>query len=290
MLAHAVPSPDPPRRLVILGADGFLGRAVSRQSSAAGTPTLAVSRRVLDLAMPEAGFRLAALIQREDAVLILAAITPDRGRTQAAFDANIRIGEAIAAAFAAVTPAHAIYVSSDAVYPFINAPITERTPAAPADLYGAMHLTREKMLAALTALPLAVLRSAMLYGADDTHNAYGPNRFRRQAEQEGRIVLFGEGEDRRDHVAVEDAARLVWQVVARRSRGLLNLASGHSVSQAELARRVAACFATQIRIEHAPRAVPVSHRQFDISAIGQAFPDFAFTPLDEGLARAVREA
>jgi nucleoside-diphosphate-sugar epimerase len=37
----------------------------------------------------------------------------------------------------------------------------------------------------------------------DPHNGYGPNRFRRLAAGGEEIVLFGEGEERRDHVQVE---------------------------------------------------------------------------------------
>ena len=63
---------------------------------------------------------------------------------------------------------------------------------------------------------------------------------------------------------------------------------GQSITQAAMAKHVAACFATPVRIDSMPRQIPITHRQFDITAIRQAFPDFAFTPLDEGLARAVR--
>jgi nucleoside-diphosphate-sugar epimerase len=41
----------------------------------------------------------------------------------------------------------------------------------------------------------------------DPHNGYGPNRFRRLAAAGQEIVLFGGGEERRDHVLVDDVAR-----------------------------------------------------------------------------------
>ena len=47
---------------------------------------------------------------------------------------------------------------------------------------------------------LAILRPTLIYGAGDPHNGYGPNRFRRLAATGKPIILFGEGEERRDHV------------------------------------------------------------------------------------------
>jgi len=50
-----------------------------------------------------------------------------------------------------------------------------------------MHRTRELMLAAEAKAPLAILRLTAVYGAGDTHNSYGPNRFLRQALKDGRF-------------------------------------------------------------------------------------------------------
>ena len=89
-----------------------------------------------------------------------------------------------------------------------------------------MHRTRELILAGEAKAPLAVLRLTAVYGADDTHNSYGPNRFVRQALKDGRISLFGDGEETRDHLYVDDAVALMLAVVSHASTGLLNLASG----------------------------------------------------------------
>src|SRR5258708_20458707 len=72
-------------------------------------------------------------------------------------------------------------------------------------MHGIMHLARELMLNATVKAPLAVVRSTLIYGEGDPHNGYGPNRFRRLAAAGQEIVLFGEGEERRDHVLIDDA-------------------------------------------------------------------------------------
>jgi nucleoside-diphosphate-sugar epimerase len=153
-----------------------------------------------------------------------------------------------------------------------------------------MHLAREQML--LTAAgetPLAILRPTLVYGAGDPHNGYGPNRFRRQASRGETIVLFGEGEERRDHVDVDDIAEIVSLVLAHRSAGVLNIATGTVASFRDLAEKAVALAARPVAIKGSPRNGPMPHngyRSFDPAATFKAFPGFRYTAIDAGLARA----
>jgi UDP-glucose 4-epimerase len=288
-LRHQSPEPKDPVRVVVLGGRGFVGGELVAALTQAGIPTLAPTRPELDLTAADAGDRLAALLRPSDALVVLAALTPDKGRGIGPFVANIAIGAAAARALEQVTPAHVVYVSSDAVYPMDAARVSETSCAQPPDLYGMMHLARETMVETASRAPAAVLRPTLLYGAADTHNSYGPNLLRRAARKEGRITLFGEGEELRDHLLVDDAVALMLLVLRHRSSGVLNLATGRAISYAELAARVGAQFERPVEIVGTPRQTPVTHRHFDVTALHTAFPTFRFTPLDQGLAKAHRE-
>jgi UDP-glucose 4-epimerase len=285
-LQHRCPEATAPARVVVLGGRGFVGGELLRALDRAGVPTLAPTRPELDLAATDAGDRLAALLRPSDSLVLLAALTPDKGRGIAPFVTNVAIGAATARALEHVTPAHVVYFSSDAVYPIEEGRVSEASCAQPPDLYGMMHLARETLVAAASRAPVAVLRPTLLYGAADTHNSYGPNRLRRAAHKDGRITLFGEGEEMRDHLLVDDAVALTLLVLSHRSRGLLNLATGRSISYAELARTIAAQFERPIEIVGTSRQTPVTHRHFDVTALHKAFPSFRFTPLEQGIAKA----
>ena len=284
---HAVP--QDPARVVVVGGHGFIGGTVLAALGRAGIPALAPSSLELDLSAEGAGARLAALLRPTDALVVLAAVTPDKARGPGPFLRNLQMAASVCAALETVTPAHVVYFSSDAVYPTDVGRVTEESCAQPPDLYGMMHLAREVMLKTSAKAPVAVLRPTLVFGSADTHNSYGPNRFRRMARKEGRITLFGGGEETRDHILVDDLAALTLLVLRHRSSGTLNLATGRSVSFAELARKVAALFDRPIEIVTTPRQNPVTHRHFDITALRKAFPTFTFTALDAGLARAHRE-
>jgi nucleoside-diphosphate-sugar epimerase len=154
-----------------------------------------------------------------------------------------------------------------------------------------MHLAREIMLKqTLAKTPIAVLRPTLIYGAQDTHNSYGPNRLRRAAHKDGRITLFGAGEETREFIAVEDVVNLILLVVQHRSCGTLNLATGHPISYAALAKLVAAQFLPNIiEIVDTPRQNPITHRAFDVTAMRSSFPQFILTALEGGLATAHRQ-
>ncbi|NCX93376.1 MAG: NAD(P)-dependent oxidoreductase, partial [Gammaproteobacteria bacterium] len=177
-------------------------------------------------------------------------------------------------------------VCSDAVYKDSASPLTEDSSAEPGSLHGVMHLTREVALRQEFAGPVAAVRATLVYGLDDPHNGYGPNRFRRLAAAGQEIVLFGEGEEQRDHVHVEDIAELVRNIILRRSAGIANAVSGQVVSFNTLAQFAVKEFASKSVIRSTPRNGPMPHnglRPFDNSAVLKAFPGFRFKGWQEGL-------
>jgi hypothetical protein len=72
------------------------------------------------------------------------------------------------------------------------------------------------------------------------------------------------------------------RVLYRKSRGVLNVATGTVHSFRDIAERFSK------NIKTTPRSGPMPHngyRPFDPAGTKQAFPDFRYTPLDEGLKR-----
>lgn len=290
MLTHGCDSVSP-TRAVVIGSRGFLGAAITAHLAERGWRTLGISSTEIDLLEDGAADAVAGLLREGDAVVMVSALTPDRGRGLATLERNVRMGAAVVEALRAVPCAHLVYVSSDAVYPDDAHPVSESTPAAPASLHGAMHLAREiafREVCAATGAPLAVLRPSAVVGARDTHGSYGPNRFLRAALRGEPVALFGEGEERRDHVYVGDVARIVGLVLERRSHGTLNVVTGRSPSFREVAELAIAIAGSGV-VASSPRANEIVHRYFDTRAAREAFPRFAWTPIEEALRLAAQE-
>ncbi len=283
MIRHLNSAAQPPERIVLLGARGFIAAALRRAIEASGLNAIAIGSAAIDLTAADAAAALVDRLRPTDAVIMLAALTPDKGRDSATLMANLAMMRSVCSALEQTGAAHLMYVSSDAVYGPTVTRVTEQTLPAPADLYGAMHLAREIMAAGLARIPLGILRVTGVYGAEDPHNSYGPNRFRRMARSEGRITVFGRGEETRDHVHVDDVARLALECLMWRSVGSLNVATGISTSFKQVARLVASHFRDVIPIVDTPRATSVTHRHYDVTPLIKAFPSFRFVGLAEGV-------
>jgi nucleoside-diphosphate-sugar epimerase len=286
MLSHRHPGGRRPSRVAVLGAGGFIGGAIARRLAADRIPVVALGRPGMDLLSAHAPDTLAQALDRQDVLVFASAKAPCKDL--AMLRDNLAMAQAVCDALKAAPVAHVVYISSDAVYKDSPGPLTEASCAEPGSLHGVMHLAREVALRADYPGSLALVRPTLVYGAEDPHNGYGPNRFRRLAAAGKEIVLFGEGEERRDHVDVEDVAELVRLVVLHGSVGVANAVSGQVASFRELAEFVAADFAPRVPLRGTPRSGPMPHngyRPFDNSAVLSAFPGFRFKPWKEGLAR-----
>jgi UDP-glucose 4-epimerase len=291
MLIHQNASPVAPKRVVVVGAGGMVGSAIVRELAAAGVPTVGLTRKDVDLLTPDAVDALKAKLLHDDAVVFVSAVAPAKNVAQ--MMTNLRMAEAACIVLVAAPPTHLLYISSDAVYADDANPVTERSAVAPSTTHGMMHAARELMFRTEYRGPFAVLRPTLIYGARDPHSGYGPNRFRCQAAKGEPITIFGEGEEKRDHIAVEDVARLACLILFHRSTGALNAVTGVATSFHDIAHIVANQFAPRAVVKSVPRPGPrqhLLHRFFDVTDCYRAFPDFHFEPLDQGLARVHREA
>lgn len=290
MLEHLAPSPIPPARVVVIGAKGFVGSAIASRLEWDGIPLLRLTRHDVDLLTPDADKRLATHLKDGDAIVAVSAIAPCK--TPQMLKDNMTLSIAIVTALRSIVPSHVVNISSDAVYGDLPVPLTEESSRAPNSYHGVMHLAREIIFQNEVSAPLAILRPTLIYGAKDPHNGYGPNQFRRKAHSGESIVLFGEGEERRDHIAVDDVAELVRRVLYRRSVGSLNLATGVVTSFRDIAKLVVRLSGREIEIKNALRKGPMPHngfRPFDVAACRRAFPDFTFKNLEDGLAEAQKK-
>jgi len=276
---------------VVIGAAGFVGRAVSDSLAATGGDVLRIARAEVDLGADAATGQLVERLRPDDCVVIAAVKVPCRTSDMVVH--NLAMMVRITNALKARPVDHVVYVSSDAVYADSAEKLTESSFKGPDNLYGIMQLTREIMLRdAVPASALTFVRPTMIYGAADPHGGYGPNQYFRLARANKDIVLFGEGEERRDHVFIGDVAEVTTRIVRQRSLGALNVASGNVHSFRSIAEQVAALTGNKNRVIVTERSGPMPHggyRPFDISAIGAAFPDLLMTQLPAGVERLHRD-
>lgn len=283
MLIHLNSVSQKPRRVILIGGTGFLGKCIAAKLLDNSVEVLSLGSSEVNLLDPSSIDVLTKLLKSSDTVIFLSAITPDKGRDIDTFMKNVLMMKHLHESLKIIKIAHLVYLSSDAVYGQKQSLLSEVSPVAPQDLYGAMHLARELMLSELDDLPVAILRTTAVYGAEDTHKSYGPNRFFSSALKSQTIDLFGCGEEFRDHIYVDDVADIVDLCIHMRSYGLLNVATGKSYSFKKVAEIIADQFNMPVKIHQNMRSSPITHKHFDVTNLIKAFPSFCLTGLEEGL-------
>ena len=276
-------------RIVVLGPRGIIGSAVVQRLTQAGEHFVALSSEDLDLLSRNAVDDLASTLNPNDSLLMISGLTDQKGEPTTTLFNNLSMARTVCEAVARSPCALLAYISSDAVYRYSSEIVTENTAAAPDRLYGTMHLMREQMLeTCLGDIPLSILRCSAAITPTDTHNAYGPHRFARQAIGGDPIRIFGDGCETRDYISIDDIAELTYRVLRDQRTGILNLATGKSRSFSEVADTIAEFLDYNVETEILERTVPVTHRQFDVTRVTEWFPDFEFTPFTQSMAALCR--
>jgi len=277
-------------RVVVLGASGFLGKAISTQLVSNGADVHGFSSKTLNLTDRAAFGALDALAGSETTLIFTSAVTPDKGRTVDALDANLQMAMNVGRYLEGHPFGKVVYVSSDAVYPMSDDVVTEASAVEPADFYALAKYAGERVLANVCGaakIPLVIVRPTGVYGPGDTHNSYGPNRFISQIENDGKLTMFGEGDDIRDHVYLDDAAAAVVGLTAGDATGVFNVASGESRTFGSVAEQLQALSPVPFELVKLPKSGGTSRRDFDIGRLRAALPGLTLTPFADGLRQTV---
>ena len=146
-MQHHHSTPVSPSRVVVLGASGFVGRGLVKHLTETGVATLPLSSADIDLCQPHSVTALEKAVRQDDALVIVSAITPEKGRDIPTFMRNLTMGKNVSAFLEKSACFHVVYISSDAVYEDNANPVQENACCNPSSFHGLMHLARERMLA-----------------------------------------------------------------------------------------------------------------------------------------------
>ena len=189
--------------------------------------------------------------------------------------------------------AHFTYISSDAVYKDSYNRITESSCAEPSSLHGLMHLSREIIIKNFfKKTPYAIIRPTLIYGLKDPHNGYGPNKFIRSCKSNTDLKIFGNGEEIRDHVHVEDVANLVSKISISKKTGIYNAVSANEVSFSKISNFIRKKFKSNIKIIKIKRIGKMPHngiRIFNNKKIKEMFPKIKFNPWEIGITKIIQQ-
>ena len=216
------------KRIVILGSNSFIASSLKKKCIENNVKILLISRKQINLNSSKTSSKLDKILKPQDTVVFIAAVAPVKNLSMLNY--NLSMCENILKSLTKIKKLnHLIYISSDAVYSDSKKKLTEKSQTVPNSLHGFMHLIRENMVNNLDC-PKCFVRPTLVYGEDDPHNGYGPNQFIRNAQNNKNIILFGKGEEKRDHINVNDVGNIIYEIAKNKITGVVNAVSGNLVS------------------------------------------------------------
>lgn len=238
-------------RVLLTGASGHVGSAIATALADRGHEVVGVGRHltkgnrrlagalVADLGRPGAVAALAAGQPRCDAI-VHAAASLDKDNTSPALALTNGLGTQQLLKLAADWKVSAfVYISGVTVVGRpVRLPITEDHPTAPLSAYHASKLFGEHLVAIAgraAGMPTVSLRLSAPVGPGMPAGRI-LSVFAQRAVAGEPLNVAGEGGRRQDYVDVRDVAAAVADALDQRPTGVLNIASGRSVSNRELAR------------------------------------------------------
>jgi nucleoside-diphosphate-sugar epimerase/GT2 family glycosyltransferase len=276
----------------VVGVDNFLdnyGRGVKWANLRSAREHEAFSFHEIDLPRDE----LEAVVDGVDAVFHLAArpgVRESWGRHYADYlTNNVLATQRLLEALRARADVPLVLASSSSIYgDAADLPVAEDATPAPVSPYGATKLAAEDLVDLYRksyGLKAVVLRYFTVYGPRQRPDM-AIHKFIRAILGGEAIVLYGDGEERRDFTYVADAVKATADVLAKGlTSGTYNVASGETVSLAELTAALEKVLGKEARITRAPHQrgdVRATHG--DISALRKAIGYDPATSLEEGLA------
>ena len=257
-------------RIVILGG-GFISTSIKKFFLKKGKNVILIRKKKIDLTKYSEIKKLSKIIKINDIIFFSAANAPVKNHEM--FNYNIKIANNFSKILKKIDFYKMIYLSSDAVYSDTKKKINEQSKTVPNSLHGKMHLKRENIFKKKLGKKLTIIRPTLVYGPNDPHNGYGPNKFIRNAKKNNSINLFGKGEEKRDHIYVNDLTFMIYEIINKNLNGTFNLASGKVISFNQIAKIIKHSVKKNLKLVYVKRNGPMPHkgyRAFNISKIQKA--------------------
>tara|TARA_Y100000816_G_C26088256_1_gene574656 strand:- start:545 stop:1378 length:834 start_codon:yes stop_codon:yes gene_type:complete len=263
-------------KLIILGSGGFISSEVVKILNKKKKKFELIPRKKIDLTRISEIINLKKHIKKNDIILFIAAKAPAKNIQM--FYSNIKMVLNFSSIINQIKFKKLVYISSDAVYSDNKKKITENSKKEPKNWHGLMHLTRENILKGIiNDKKLLILRPTLIYGKNDPHNGYGPNKFFRQAIKKKEIKIFGNGEELRDHIWVTDLSKIIFKMLYSKLYGDFNLVTGKLISFYKIANIFSEIYKVKItKLVRKGKMPHKGYRPISNAKLLKHFPNFKF--------------
>lgn len=273
--------------IVILGSTGFIGKSLCNYFFQNNIPYLGVSSKEIDLVNKSSTNKLLSLLEKDTILIFVASITREKGDNVENMMKNINMAQNVALAILTKPVKKIVFISSIDVYGNLLEKITEKAPLDPSSFYGISKLASEMILQKVSStvnIPILILRLGGIFGTGQSSKKYGPNSFITEALKNHSLTIYGDGKELRDLVFINDLVAIMSQLSLNDHFGIINIASGKSVSFMQITDYLKKILPAKFKIIKKPRTGLKSDFLFDNKKLLSVLSkNFKFTDLETAL-------
>ena len=273
-----------PKRVIVLGTSGIISVNLQKKLKKHNVKFIKIGKKNIDFKKKKSIQFMRKKIKDGDFIIFISAEAPAKNLKMK--KNNIYICKNICSALEKKNIQNLIYISSDAVYSDTRKKIKENSLTKPNSIHGKMHLQREKILKKHFNNNFCIIRPTLVYGPGDTHLGYGPNRFINLALTKKEISLFGNGEERRDHIYIDDLISILYKCILFNAVGTINAITGKIYSFLEIAELTNKISKNNSSITKSKRVGPMPHngyRPFENSLLKNYFKELKIKKMKDGI-------
>lgn len=283
-------------KIYILGAKGFIGGNLLKKFNEDGNyNALGYSSKDCNLLSSESIENALDKSTREDIIIMTSCITRLKENSLESAVKNMRMASNVGE-FIEKNPINQfIFLSTCDVYG-INPiqPINENLLPEPNDYYALSKLASEFILKKSCSnkkIPLLILRLSGVYGRGDDGKST-INKLVKSVILNKKITLFGDGEDKRDYIYVDDLYKIIKEGIKNQTNITLNIATGRSYSIKEIIEIIRSNYPGDFLIEHQKEKSEqkrIKDMTYDVSLLNKTFTSFKPTSLKTGLSYYIKK-
>jgi len=282
------------KRIIILGHTGFIGSRLFDyfEKNTKDIKIIGKSLPELDLTRYEDILSLRNFFDMNAVVIMCSALKKEHGDNIDNFLKNLSMVTNLCKLIEINPVIKLVYFSSAAVYgeEIHNLSISENTAINPTSYYGlakyCSEVLLEKSISSSNGSKLVIIRPPVIYGPGD-HPSYGPSGFVKAATAKDKIILWGDGTEKREFIFIDDIVDIVNSLIFSDCEGVLNIASGNSFSFVEILKIIELLLNHKTKVESMERTKRKVDHGFDKSKLMKLFPDFSFTSVEQGLKKTI---
>jgi len=275
---------------IILGNTGFVGKnlhsyLVKKDKS---SKIFGFGSKKIDLSKEKKALKLKKYINEKTIILFLSFNKTQRNASIKDLEKNLDIIKNFNKVIDVKKPKKIIFFSTQSVYgeDTNNLNTSENTLPDPTSYYGIAKYLAERLLKKKSEekkIPLLIARIPRVYGAGDSIKNYGPSMFLDNFVKEKNFSIWGNGEEKRDYIHINDLNNIIYKIAKKSCTGVLNVCSGKPYSFRKIIQILKKISNKNIRIIRKKRTRKQVHHIMNNSLLNKKIGIYKFNSLEKNL-------